>query len=252
MFGGKNPPPEIITIPQKVKLEDVDFVACGHSYVICKTNYDEIYVWGSNYSGQLGIGNTVVHFVPFKSVNWPSDIVDIKCGTNHTLVLTANQDVYSCGDFHYGKLGTDTPHNYLSLEKMEVSKITRIECGSNHSMCIDENHDLYIFGKNEFGQLGEKDIPYKFIEKHSSLSNIMDISSRGNHTFVKTLDNEIYSFGRIYYSQIGEDTKELVNIRTCKYTPSRAFEEEEYIWFSNITNKSKAKSARSIINPNDT
>merc|ERR1712224_801040 len=77
--------------------------------------------------------------------------------------------------------------------------------------------------------------------KHPSLSNIIDISNGGNHSFIKTSNNEIYAFGNNEYSQLGikiENRKQL--------TPIRVFEDNEDIWYSNI-NKSKAKSARSIL-----
>ena len=77
--------------------------------------------------------------------------------------------------------------------------------------------------------------------KHPSLSNIIDISKGGNNTFVKTSNNEIYAFGYNQYSQLGIKTENRNQI-----TPIRVFEDNEDIWFSNI-NKSKAKSARSIL-----
>ena len=65
----------------------------------------------------------------------------------------------------------------------------------------------------------------------------MDISKGGNHCFIKTVSNEIYGFGWNEYSQLGITTDGIL------LTPSRVFEDNEDIWYSNI-NKSKAKSAR--------
>ena len=140
---------------------------------------------------------------------------------------------------------------------MALSDIIRIECGYNHAMCIDINHDLHVFGLNIFGELRlcDSNTRYKPI-KHSSLSNIIDISKGGNQTFVKTSNNEIHTFGgksilnldkTIILPIIGER-----NIGDYfQLTPIRVFEGKEDIWYSNI-NKSKAKSARSILpRPNE-
>merc|ERR1712227_320537 len=79
--------------PQKVdSLEDIDFVECGHEYIICKDFRNDIYVWGDNNEGQLGLGTRNKRHKPIKCDNWPNDIVDIKCGYFHTLVLTSNRE----------------------------------------------------------------------------------------------------------------------------------------------------------------
>lgn len=39
-----------------------------------------------------------------KCVNWPKDIVSIKCD-DHVLLLNSTGQVYSCGSNYYGQLG---------------------------------------------------------------------------------------------------------------------------------------------------
>merc|ERR1712137_1527166 len=136
-----------------------------------------------------------------------------------------------------------TEYYLTTLEKVEnLPQIVRISCGSIFSMCVDMNNDLYVFRNNEFGQLGLGDaVKVEKPVKHPTLSNIVDISQGGYHTFVKTFDNEIFAFGFNKYSQLGIKTEDENQI-----TPIRVFEDNEDIWFSNI-NKSKAKSARSVL-----
>merc|ERR1712100_591876 len=224
-------------------LKDVEFIECGGAHTFCKTLNNEIFCWGYNGYSQLGLENRDNQNTPILcSLLSNEDVVDIKCGYYHTLVLTSNGDVLSCGNNEYGELGRETNDNYSSFQKIEdLSEIIRIECGSSHSVCIDINNYLYIFGDNRFGQLGlgDTDKRNKPI-KHPSLSNIIDISKGGDHTFIKTSNNEIYAFGNNYNSQLGIKTE-----HEDQFTPIRVFEDNEDIWFSNI--KSKAKSARSIL-----
>ena len=232
--------------PQLIKsLKDVEFIECGPYHTFCKTTTNEFYCWGDNYDGQLGLENYDNQNTPILCSSLSNeDIVDIKCGYTHTLVLTSNGNVLSCGNNAYGQLGRETDGNYSSsFQKIEdLSEIIRIECGYYHSLCIDINKDLYVVGGNSYGQLGLGDAINRFKPiKHPSLSNIIDISKGGNHTFVKTSNNEIYTFGHNVYSQLGIKTEGKKQL-----TPIRVFEDNEEIWYSN-TSKSKAKSARSIL-----
>ena len=210
---------------------------------------DEIYVWGSNAFGELGIGNTTAHqLFPLKCQGkWPGNVVDIKCGSHHTLVLTSNQEVFSCGRNSEGQLGVSI-NNYFSasLQKIEnLPEITRIECGNSHSLCIDYNNSLYVFGNNEFGQLGLGSTDYKDEQKielplkHPILSSIIDISKGGNQVFVKTTENKIFGFGKNSDFQLGIKTGYTQNI------PIQLVQGNESIWCSNFV-KIKAKSARSV------
>ena len=229
-------------IPTKItSLGTVEFIECGSKHVICKTIQENIYVWGRNDNGQLGKSYNLCQVSPYLCTDWPDNIVDIKCGFEHTLILTLNQDVYSCGYNFSGQLGRELDNYSSSVQKISyLSKIIRIECGINHSMCIDVNNNLFIFGDNGFGQLGlenangEKNMP------ECLMSNIIDISKGGNHTFIKTSNNEIYAFGYNQYSQLGVDTKTNFEI-----LPIKVLTDTEDIWCSNIK-KPRNKSARSI------
>ena len=75
--------------PQKItSLKDVKFVECGSTHTFCTTLNNEIYCWGSNEDGILGLENDN------DSQNTPilcssllnEEIIDIKCGSASTLV----------------------------------------------------------------------------------------------------------------------------------------------------------------------
>ena len=231
--------------PQLISsLKDVEFIACGGYHIFCKTLNNEIYCWGFNYHGQLGLGNRDNQNTPILCSSLSNeDIIDIKCAEFHTLVLTSNGDVLSCGSNEYRQLGRETDDNYSSsIQKIpELSDITKIDCGYFHSMGIGVCKNVFIWGNNALGILGLGDYSnrVKPIE-HPSLSNVIDMSNGGMHTFIKTSSNEIFAFGHNVFSQLGSITTERTVL-----LPIRVFEGNEDIWFSDV--KSKAKSARSIL-----
>lgn len=238
------------TSPKQIEcLENIDFIECGFDYAICKSIENDIFCWGYNGKGQLGIGTTENHKIPFKCTNYPENIVDIKCGDNHTLVLTSNQDVYSCGGNDFGQLGRymSTFGKFsASLEKINtLSEITRIECGIYHSLCIDKSKNLYVFGSNIYGQLGVGGRQTHPI-KHPTLTNIIDISSGGGQTFVKTESNEIFTFGNNKFLQLGITTP-----KDAQPSPVKVFKDKEDIWCTPLTIASRVKSARFISKSSD-
>ena len=238
----------VYTYPVSINLElggeTIEFIECGHYHTFCKIVNGDVYSWGCNNFGQLGLKNTTENQKsPFKaSTVWPKNIevVDIKCSHYHTLVLTASQEVYSCGSNYCGQLGRRTSGKFSQhLEKIEdLSEIIRIECGTNQAYCINSQYCLYVFGNNFNGQLGLGDSVLRPTPIQLPLSDIMDVSSNGNSIFVKTVSNEIYGFGCNKSFQLGTETE---NDR--QDTPIQLFQGSENIWLSNIR-KSRAKSAR--------
>ena len=234
---------EYHVLPQLIpNFDNVEYIACGNYFSICKRYNNTYYGWGSNYYGQLGHIEYRTYFEPTLCNNYPGDIISIKCSESSTLLLTLKGNIYSFGNNEYGQLGL----NDYNIKKTStptlirnIPEIRRIECGYNHSMCIDVNDDLWIFGENNYGQLGLGDNKpiYKPIS-HPTLSNIMDISSRGYSTFVKTVNHKIYAFGSNAYSKLG-----IVPSLRFQLTPAQLFQDNENIWCSFI-GKSKQKSAR--------
>ncbi len=70
----------------------------------------EMYAWGKAASGQLAVGETNDELaqlpvqVPYYEGFTPK-VVDIACGSQHTVFLTDDGMVYTCGSNDFGQLG---------------------------------------------------------------------------------------------------------------------------------------------------
>ena len=81
----------------------------GYSFVLALNCDNQLYGWGNNDWGQLGIGTVNDRNEYFKPIIIESlnnkDIVDISCGSLHSLVLTSSGTVFGWGCNEFGQIG---------------------------------------------------------------------------------------------------------------------------------------------------
>ena len=64
------------------------------------------YVWGLNKHGQLGMRNYKEYTMKQELREWRGkNIVEVAAGTNFTIFLTEESELYGCGQNDYGQLG---------------------------------------------------------------------------------------------------------------------------------------------------
>lgn len=112
--------------------------------------WGQLFVWGSNSSGQCGLENdsSAVYPMPklVKSLA-TKQIIQVACGQFHSLALTNSGEIYSFGQNLHGQLG-------LGFESEKVTKPTLIKslvgipiayltCGGNHSFVISKSGAVF-------------------------------------------------------------------------------------------------------------
>ena len=81
-------------------------IECGICHSLCIDIYHNLYVFGCNQFGQLGLGDTNNRNKPIKHPSL-SNIIDISNGGNHTFVKTSNNEIYAFGNNTWSELGVD-------------------------------------------------------------------------------------------------------------------------------------------------
>lgn len=72
----------------------------------------KMFGWGSTIHGELGLGGIEEeHILSPRVLDWylANRVVEAALGENHTLLLTKDGKVFSCGNNDYGQLGHDQP-----------------------------------------------------------------------------------------------------------------------------------------------
>ncbi|XP_027445120.1 RCC1 and BTB domain-containing protein 2 isoform X3 [Zalophus californianus] len=87
-------------------------IACGQMCSMAVVNTGEVYVWGYNGNGQLGLGSSGNQPTPCRIAALQGIRVQrVACGYAHTLVLTDEGQVYAWGANSYGQLGIGNKSN---------------------------------------------------------------------------------------------------------------------------------------------
>lgn len=64
----------------------VTSIACGISHMAAINSDDDLYMWGRNKLGCLGLGHTKDQFFPFKT-SIGAKVFKVRCGVDHSLAL---------------------------------------------------------------------------------------------------------------------------------------------------------------------
>ena len=124
----KNPDKKTEADPEYVRLSGVTQVATGNVHACALTLEHEVYCWGGNWKGQLGIGNElynknhaqqsyaskVVSGQQGLKSGYLGNVTDIAAGQNHTCALTGDGDIYCWGDNTALELGDEFKDDRVS------------------------------------------------------------------------------------------------------------------------------------------
>lgn len=135
-------------------------VACGAHHMLGITKGGKVLSWGSNSSGQLGLGT----FTPFErypeiinSVD-KENIIMAAASATHSMLLSEDGSVYTFGSALNGKLGLGLLKSTVLLNTptkiSNLANIRHISCGENNSLALAKDGKLFIWGNGWKGQLG--------------------------------------------------------------------------------------------------
>ena len=146
------------TKPHTFNNERIVMVSAGDTHTCCVTDSGVVWAWGSNASGELGLGDTKRQHAP---VAWHTDTcagspaVMVACGDMHTLVLTRDKRVWSCGKGLYGQNGQ--PHTKAVLTPARVAgldSIVMVAAAQKHCMAVGEDGRVWTWGLGGRNLLG--------------------------------------------------------------------------------------------------
>lgn len=160
---------------------------------------NELYVWGGNSLGQLGLGDTINRSNPTQVTgSWS----DIKVGISHMLGLAANGDYYTWGHNSSGQLGDNSTINKSNPTFLTTNtNIEYISVEGNYGFILTGNNNLFAWGNNFYGQLGINNR----LNRSSPVLVAANVSTIRTHTYhaLANIDGSIYAWGINSNGQLG-------------------------------------------------
>ncbi|XP_047510214.1 probable E3 ubiquitin-protein ligase HERC4 isoform X5 [Pieris napi] len=187
-------------------------IACGLQHSMAIDEWGQPFSWGSDSMGQLGsnLGAHAQDKPKIIKLLATKNLIQIACGSYHSIALTNNGELYTWGANSFGQCGLGmmsnketTPQQITSLVGVPIALVT---CGSNHTFVLSKSGAVYGFGKNGHGQLGLQDKDNRCYPTHlKSLRNVKVcyISCGEDFTAFLTLDGGVFTCGSGEYGQTG-------------------------------------------------
>jgi alpha-tubulin suppressor-like RCC1 family protein len=192
-------------------------VAAGSYHSLALTNTGQVYAWGYNSNGQLGLGNTTLQPTP-TLIPGLADIVGIAAGDTHSLAWTATGVLYAWGANGNGRLGDNSQTQRNSPVVITgITGVAEAAAGQYHSIARTSSGQVWTWGRNFEGALGLGNTTDRWVPTQvTSLSGVQAIGIGQYHSLASTATTT-YVWGKNNSSQVGDG---LTANRTSPYATS--------------------------------
>ena len=198
--------PRVLDDLRGVRIADV---CCGTGHTLAVSEAGDVYAWGWNSKGQVGVDGSETVAVPTMLGSLLGmGIKGVACGAAHSLAVTSSGEVLSWGLGGSGQLGhgdlesTTAPRRIAGLA---AEVVLGCACGFGHSIVLTKSGTVYSWGWNRDGQLGVGDCenraaPQRVVVHGDSMQHV---ACGGGHSAVVSTRGELYTFGSGSCGQLG-------------------------------------------------
>ncbi|XP_005360943.2 probable E3 ubiquitin-protein ligase HERC6 [Microtus ochrogaster] len=155
---------EINLMPTKIKFPDgikIIQVSCGHYHTLALSEDGQVFSWGSNSHGQLGLRkNCSSQDRPQRVMSLEGiPLAQVAAGGNHSFALSLTGTSFGWGSNSVGQLALSGEkakvkiHKPNSIGALKSLGVVYISCGYEHTAVLTQDGKVFTFGDNSSGQL---------------------------------------------------------------------------------------------------
>ena len=199
--------PVQIKINASTYLTNVVKITAMRAQAMALTSDGEVYTWGYNDYGVLGLGDTTTrkYATKVKGVGgngYLENIIDISIGHTTAIVVDKNGDLYAWGNGQdYELLENETSYTPVKLSK--ISNFICANVGYGVIGAIKANGETWTWGYNKYGEIGYAPITTTSSTETCLSNEINEIKFNGYSGYILKEDGTIWSSGLNNYGQLG-------------------------------------------------
>ncbi len=205
-------------------------VSAGADFSSALKDDNTILSWGANYRGQIGDNTLIDRSSPVLVTGYAgnptlTDIINISCGSTHSLALKKDGTLWAWGDISFNTNPTNNIYPVPGVGGIGyLDNIVAISARW-HSLSLNKNGTLTAWGSNAGGQLGDGTginryvpVPVNGPGGLGVLAGIKKIAAGNIHTLALGTDNTIWAWGSNDSGQLGDNTY------NTRFTPSQVYD----------------------------
>nr|XP_020009828.1 probable E3 ubiquitin-protein ligase HERC6 [Castor canadensis] len=181
-------------------------VSCGDFHSLALSEGGQVFSWGKNSDGQLGLGKGIASQAEPQCVRSLEGIplAQVAAGGAHSFALSFSGTSFGWGSNEAGQLaliGNNVrvqSYKPLSVGALKNLGVIYISCGYKHTAVLTQDGQVFTFGDNSFGQLGYNSTAEtrgpQLVERIDGLVSQIDCGSYHTLAYVYTT-GQVVSFG---------------------------------------------------------
>ncbi|MFC7221327.1 S8 family serine peptidase [Streptomyces polyrhachis] len=177
----------------------------AHSLMVADSiGHDEVWAWGANNRGQLGISGVAATNTPWK-IPGLTNVIAVSAAQDHSAALLADGTVWMWGENGSGQLGDSTTTDRPTpVQVPGLTGVTALATGPNHTLAVLGDGTVKAWGSNSYGKLGNgtttntlSPVPVP------GLTDVTNVAAGLNHSVARLGDGTLRSWGRGTSGELG-------------------------------------------------
>jgi len=210
----------------------IDAIATGGSHTCALTSSGEVWCWGANDQGQLGVQDVAMSSVPLL-VEGLRTVIQLSAGNDHTCVVTASGGVMCWGRNGFGQLGngafggsavpvdvcepSPAPGTGTALQVAgqgscrPLSGVVGLSVGGSHACVVVSSGSVLCWGINQDGELGDGSLDARNVPVlvGGLAEKAIGVTSGAFHTCALLESGAVQCWGFNTSGQLGDGTTTL-------------------------------------------